>query len=93
MRRRLTGIGLLAVVGVLALAVPAQAATGFLVVNGVLHQNPPRGCYATSSPVFIENFTDSTVLVHSAANCQGPVTAEIPPDTSQRTFGGSYFVL
>ncbi|MBV2156461.1 hypothetical protein [Kitasatospora sp. SUK 42] len=93
MRRRLTGVGLLAVAGVLALAVPAQAATGSLVVNGVLHENPPRGCYATSSPVFIENFTDSTVLVHAAANCQGPVTAEVGPDSFKQTFGASYFVL
>ncbi|MFJ5921847.1 hypothetical protein ACIQF6_04460 [Kitasatospora sp. NPDC092948] len=93
MRRRLTGVGLLAAAGVLALAVPAQAATGVLVVNGVAHENPPRGCYSTTSPVTIENFTDSQVLVHAAANCQGPVTAEVAPGRSAHTFGASYFVF
>ncbi|MGX4734157.1 hypothetical protein [Kitasatospora sp. CB02891] len=93
MRRRLTGIGLLAAAGVLALSTPAQAATGLLVVNGVAHHNPPRGCYSTTSPVTVENFTDSAVLVHAAANCQGPVTAEVDPGKSAKTFGVSYFVL
>ncbi|MFJ9446162.1 hypothetical protein ACIRRH_30520 [Kitasatospora sp. NPDC101235] len=93
MRRRIAGVGMLAVAGVLALAVPAQAATGVLVVNGVPKENPQRGCYATSSPVSILNLTDSTVLVHSAANCQGPVTAEVDPGTFARAIGASYFVL
>ncbi|MEV7186256.1 hypothetical protein [Kitasatospora sp. NPDC093102] len=93
MRRRIAGVGMLAVAGVLALAVPAQAATGVLVVNGVPRENPQRGCYATSSPVSIRNFTDSTVLVHAAANCQGPVTAEVAPGSSARAMGTSYFVL
>ncbi|MFF0297679.1 hypothetical protein ACFYS8_01620 [Kitasatospora sp. NPDC004615] len=93
MRRRLTGIGLLAVTGVLALAVPAQAATGTLIVNGVAHHNPARGCYSTTSPVTITNFTDSAVLVHAAANCQGPVTAEVDPGMSKHAVGTSYFVL
>ena len=33
------------------------------------------------------------VLVHAAANCQGPVTAEVEPGQSARTFGASYFVF
>ncbi|MEU5432039.1 hypothetical protein AB0G73_01530 [Streptomyces sp. NPDC020719] len=93
MRRRIAGVGMLAAAGVLALAVPAQAATGFLVVNGVPHQNPQRGCYATSSPVSLQNYTNSIVLVHAAGNCQGPVTAEVDPGQSATTFGASYFVF
>lgn len=94
MRRRFVGAGLLAAAGVLALAVPAQAATGALVVNGQAQENPRRGCYATPSPrVFVENFTDSPVLVHAAANCQGPVTAEVDPGQTVQTSGASYFVL
>ncbi|MGP9022866.1 hypothetical protein ACT1U9_31245 [Streptomyces sp. BR1] len=93
MRRRIAGVGMLAAAGVLALAVPAQAATGILVVNGVPHQNPQRGCYATSSPVSLQNYTNSVVLVHAAANCQGPVTAEVDPGQSANTFGASYFVF
>ncbi|MFD5462917.1 hypothetical protein ACFWIQ_08810 [Kitasatospora sp. NPDC127059] len=93
MRRRISGAVLLAAAGMLALAVPAQAATGLLVVNGVPHQHPARGCYPASSPILIENFTDSTVLVHAAANCQGPVTAQVAPRESAEAFGASYFVL
>ncbi|MFF4183737.1 hypothetical protein ACFYZ9_11155 [Streptomyces sp. NPDC001691] len=93
MRRRIAALGTLVAAGVLALAVPAQAATGFLVVNGVLHENPGRGCYATSSPVSVQNHTNSVVLVHAAANCQGPVTAEVDPGQSATTFGASYFVF
>jgi hypothetical protein len=93
MRRRIAAAGLLAAAGVFALAVPAQAATGVLVVNGVPHENPQRGCYATSSPVSIQNFTTTMVLVHAAANCQGPVTAEVDPGRSATTFGASYFVF
>ncbi|MFE2721579.1 hypothetical protein [Kitasatospora sp. NPDC059327] len=92
MRRRIAVVGMLAATGVLALAVPAQAATGVLVVNGVTHQNPARGCYPSLSPVLVENLTDATVLVHSAANCQGPVTREIAPGMTAATVGFSYFV-
>ncbi|MFF2077986.1 hypothetical protein ACFVXG_24915 [Kitasatospora sp. NPDC058162] len=93
MRRRIVGTVLLAAAVMFALAVPAQAATGLLVVNGVPHENPQRGCYPATSPVSLENFTDSTVLVHSAANCRGPVTAQVGPDQSVEVFGASYFVL
>ncbi|MFD8084550.1 hypothetical protein ACFV4F_22950 [Kitasatospora sp. NPDC059722] len=93
MRRRLVGAVVLAAAGALALAVPAEAATGLLVVNGVPHQNPQRGCYATWSPISIQNHTTSIVLVHAAANCQGPVTAEVDPGQSATTFGASYFVF
>ncbi|MFH8384504.1 hypothetical protein ACH4E7_26780 [Kitasatospora sp. NPDC018058] len=93
MRRRVAAVGLLATASVFALAVPAQAATGVLIVNGVPHENPQRGCYATSSPVSLQNRTHSMVLVHAAANCQGPVTAEVDPGHSASTFGASYFVF
>ncbi|MFF7359108.1 MULTISPECIES: hypothetical protein [Streptomyces] len=93
MRRYIAAIGTLAAAAMVALAVPAQAATGLLVVNGVPHQNPPRGCYATSSPVSIQNYTYAPVLVHAASNCQGPVTAEVDPGQSANTFGASYFVF
>ncbi|WP_438295713.1 hypothetical protein [Streptomyces sp. HUAS TT7] len=93
MRRHIAAIGMLATTAVLVLAVPAQAATGLLVVNGVPHRNPARGCYATSSPVSVQNHTNSMVLVHAAANCQGPVTAEVDPGQSATTFGASYFVF
>ncbi|MFJ2866954.1 hypothetical protein [Kitasatospora sp. NPDC087314] len=93
MHRRIAALGMLAATGVIALAVPAQAATGLLVVNGVPHENPARGCYATSSPVSVQNHTNSMVLVHAAANCQGPVTAEVEPGRSTTTFGASYFVF
>ncbi|MFJ4188769.1 hypothetical protein [Kitasatospora sp. NPDC089509] len=94
MRRRIFAPFLLAAAGLFAVAVPAQAATGVLVVNGVPHENPQRGCYPVpSSPVSVENFTTSVVLVHSAANCQGPVTAQVEPGQSVKAFGGSYFVF
>ncbi|MER7849788.1 hypothetical protein ABTZ03_38295 [Kitasatospora sp. NPDC096077] len=92
MRRRIFATFLLAAAGLFALAVPAQAASGVLVVNGVPYEDPQRGCYPATSPVSVENFTDSTVLVHAAADCQGPVTAEVEPGQSAGTFGGSYFV-
>ncbi|MFB7911939.1 hypothetical protein ACFC1T_36450 [Kitasatospora sp. NPDC056076] len=92
MRRRFFALVLLASAGMLALAVPAQAATGLLVVNGVPHENPQRGCYPATSPVLVDNLTNSTVLVHAAANCQGPVTAQVNPEQSVETFGASYFV-
>ncbi|MFJ7905945.1 hypothetical protein [Kitasatospora sp. NPDC096204] len=92
MRRRIAAVGMLAAAGVLALAVPAQAATGVLVVNGVAHQNPARGCYPTVSPVVVQNLTDSTVDVYSAANCQGALTREIAAGMTAATVGFSYFV-
>ncbi|MER7705076.1 hypothetical protein ABTX81_19545 [Kitasatospora sp. NPDC097605] len=92
MRRRIAVVGMLAVVGVLASAVPAQAATGVLVVNGVARQNPARGCYPTLSPVIVQNLTDATVDVYSAANCQGTLTRVIAPGMSAATVGFSYFV-
>ncbi|MEV7599059.1 hypothetical protein AB0O91_16915 [Kitasatospora sp. NPDC089797] len=94
MRRRIFATVLLAAAGLFALAVPAQAATGVLVVNGVPHENPQRGCYpASRSPVSVENFTDVTVLVHAAADCRGPVTAQVEPGQSATAVGGSYFVF
>ncbi|OKJ15805.1 hypothetical protein [Kitasatospora sp. CB01950] len=93
MRRRLIGVGLLAVAGVLAISVPAQAATGLLVVNGVPHQDPARGCYNATSPITVQNFTNSVVLLHAAANCQGPVTAEVNPGRIATAVGSSYFVF
>ncbi|MFD4657710.1 hypothetical protein ACFWP2_19010 [Kitasatospora sp. NPDC058444] len=93
MRRRIAAVGMLAAAGVLASAVPAQAATGVLVVNGVGHQNPARGCYPTGlSPVVVENLTDARVDVYSAANCQGTVTRQIAAGMSAATVGFSYFV-
>ncbi|MFJ7248872.1 hypothetical protein ACIQWA_31140 [Kitasatospora sp. NPDC098652] len=92
MRRRFFALVLLASAGTLALAVPAQAAIGLLVVNGVPHENPQRGCYPATSPVAVENLTSSTVLVHSAADCRGPVTLEVGPGESATASGASYFV-
>ncbi|MFF7454502.1 hypothetical protein [Kitasatospora sp. NPDC008115] len=92
MSRRIAAVGMLAVVGVLVSAVPAQAATGVLMVNGVARQNPARGCYPTLSPVIVQNLTDSTVDVYSAANCQGVLTRVIAPGMSAATVGFSYFV-
>ncbi|MBD0692959.1 hypothetical protein [Streptomyces sp. CBMA123] len=91
--RRILGVVLPVATGMLALSAPAQAATGLLVVNGVPHDNPQRGCYPVTSPVSLQNHTGSPVLVHAAANCQGPVTAEVDPGQSVRTFGASYFVF
>ena len=93
MRRQIIGAFMLAAAGTFALAAPAGAARGLLVVNGVPRHNPPRGCYPVSSPVTIHNHTNTMVLVHAAANCQGPVTAEVEPGQSARTFGASYFVF
>ncbi|MFH9347598.1 hypothetical protein [Kitasatospora sp. NPDC017646] len=93
MRRQIIGAVMLAAAGTFALTAPAEAATGLLVVNGVPHQNPQRGCYPTSSPVTVHNRTNTVVLVHAAANCQGPVTAEVEPGRSATTFGASYFVF
>ncbi|MFD5437759.1 hypothetical protein ACFWJ4_37110 [Kitasatospora sp. NPDC127067] len=92
MRRRIAAVGMLAAAGVLASAVPAQAATGVLVVNGVAHRNPARGCYPTLSPVLVQNLTDARVDVYSAANCQGSLTREIAAGMSAATVGFSYFV-
>ncbi|MFE3504979.1 hypothetical protein [Kitasatospora sp. NPDC059160] len=92
MRRRFFALVLLASAGMLALAVPAQAATGLLLVNGVPHENPQRGCYPATSPVHVANRTNTTVLVHSAANCRGPVTAQVEPGQSAEALGASYFV-
>ncbi|MBD0671550.1 hypothetical protein BU198_12765 [Streptomyces sp. CBMA156] len=83
---------MLAAAGVLALAVPAQAATGTLVVNGVVKQNPARGCYPTLSPVIVENLTDVAVDVYSAPNCQGTVTREVAAGMTAATLGFSYYV-
>lgn len=93
MRLRHALVAVLAAALVLVCTSPAQAATGLLVVNGVAQENPGRGCYPASSPVSVKNFTDSTVLVHAAADCQGPVTAEVGPDQSVTAFGGSYYVF
>ncbi|WP_188296962.1 hypothetical protein [Streptomyces sp. CBMA156] len=92
MRRRFAAAGMLAAAGVLALAVPAQAATGTLVVNGVVKQNPARGCYPTLSPVIVENLTDVAVDVYSAPNCQGTVTREVAAGMTAATLGFSYYV-
>ncbi|MFJ6619174.1 hypothetical protein ACIQOW_16540 [Kitasatospora sp. NPDC091335] len=92
MRRRFAVAGMLAAAGVLALAVPAQAATGTLVVNGVVKQNPARGCYPTLSPVIVENLTDVAVDVYSAPNCQGTVTREVAAGMTAATLGFSYYV-
>ncbi|KDN82134.1 hypothetical protein [Kitasatospora cheerisanensis] len=92
MRRRIAAVGLLAATGVLALAVPAQAATGVLVVDGVAQHNPARGCYPTVSPVVVENLTDATVDVYSAPNCQGTLMRSVAPGMSAATLGFSYFV-
>ncbi|MFE4977230.1 hypothetical protein ACFRAR_34630 [Kitasatospora sp. NPDC056651] len=92
MRRRIALAGMLAAVGALALVVPAQAATGTLVVNGVTKQNPARGCYPTLSPVLVENLTDARVDVYSAAGCQGTVTRQVAAGMTAATVGFSYFV-
>ncbi|MFE7189275.1 GNAT family N-acetyltransferase [Kitasatospora sp. NPDC057595] len=92
MRRRIAVAGMLAAAGALALAVPAQAATGVLVVNGVAQQNPASGCYPTLSPVIIENLTNATVDVYSAPNCRGVVTREVAAGMSAATVGFSYLV-
>ncbi|MET8704511.1 hypothetical protein ACFVUH_12625 [Kitasatospora sp. NPDC058032] len=92
MRRRIAVAGMLAAAGALALAVPAQAATGVLVVNGVAQQNPASGCYPTLSPVIVENLTNATVDVYSAPNCRGVVTREVAPGMSAATVGFSYLV-
>ncbi|MFJ6381648.1 hypothetical protein ACIQI7_16845 [Kitasatospora sp. NPDC092039] len=92
MRRRIAVVGMLVAAGVLASAVPAQAATGTLVVNGVAKQNPARGCYPTLSPVLVQNLTDATVDVYAAANCQGALTRQIAAGMSAATVGFSYFV-
>ncbi|MFI2606573.1 hypothetical protein [Kitasatospora sp. NPDC018619] len=92
MRRRIAAVGMLAAAGALALAVPARAATGTLVVNGLARQNPARGCYPTLSPVLVQNLTDTEVDVYSGADCQGTVTRQIAAGMSAATVGFSYFV-
>ncbi|MFD8708191.1 hypothetical protein ACFV1W_37380 [Kitasatospora sp. NPDC059648] len=93
MRRQITGALMPAAAGTFALAAPAEAAAGVLAVNGVPHGNPQRGCYPTSSPVLVHNRTDTTVLVHAEATCQGPVTAQVEPGQCARTLGAGYVVF
>ncbi|MFE2111133.1 hypothetical protein ACFXAF_35445 [Kitasatospora sp. NPDC059463] len=92
MRHRIAVAGMLAAAGALALAVPAQAATGVLVVNGLPQKDPASGCYPTISPVIVENLTDATVDVYSAPNCGGVVTRSVAAGMSAATLGFSYFV-
>ncbi|MFD7645773.1 hypothetical protein ACFV4P_34595 [Kitasatospora sp. NPDC059795] len=92
MRRRIAAVGMLTAAGMLALAVPAQAATGLLLVNGVVKHNPAKGCYPTGSPVLIENLTDARVDVYSLANCQGTLERQVAPGMTAVTVGLSYFV-
>lgn len=95
MNRLVSTVGTLAAAVLLAVSLPASAyaATGWLIVNGVPHRNPQRGCYGASSPIAVDNFTNATVLVHAASDCQGPVTAAIGPSEIDTAFGNSYFVL
>ncbi len=74
-------------------AVPAQAATGKLTVDGKTHTDP-KGCYAAARwPMSVVNDTDQTVFVFGGENCSGGFLAAVPPGQSTvQEFGRSVYV-
>lgn len=81
MRRVATVLAGLAAAGslTLALAVPAWAAEGVLVINDEPHENP-SGCYTVEpGHVSIINDTDKPASVHRTTNCSGRALVTLQP--------------
>ncbi|MDT0309583.1 hypothetical protein RM780_21860 [Streptomyces sp. DSM 44917] len=81
MRRAATLLGTLAALAAtgLALAAPASAARGQILLNGELIDNP-NGCVnAESSPVTVDNWTTEYALVYEHPDCEGRVLAVVAP--------------
>ncbi|MFD7338387.1 hypothetical protein ACFV98_20615 [Streptomyces violascens] len=96
-RRMATALGVFTAAAALALGAPtaAYAAHGFLVVDGVAHQDP-SGCFPLGDfvPPVVSNHTDAIAEVHSGADCTGQVTWLIYPGETYRPNGSrSVFVL
>ncbi|MFJ3715923.1 hypothetical protein [Streptomyces sp. NPDC090057] len=80
MRRIGSTLATLAAAGSLALSVPGStfAATGFLAIDGVRHDDP-KGCFEITRLSTVFNFTDTPALVHNVPGCAGGVVQVIPP--------------
>jgi hypothetical protein len=91
---RLTGaLAALAAGASLTLAAPAaaQAARGFLVINGTPYP-VSSGCLAISSTTLslkVTNYTGTTVRLYAAPGCAGASNVTIPPGDNRYGWGGS----
>ncbi|ANW19375.1 hypothetical protein [Streptomyces clavuligerus] len=80
-RRITTALGSLAAACAMtfALATPATAANGWLIVSGEKIENP-SGCYSGRYwPLVVNNQTDGYALVYDGPNCTGRVIEVVPP--------------
>ncbi|GGX33700.1 hypothetical protein [Streptomyces noursei] len=88
MRRLARTLGVLggSVLLTLGLTRPANAATGWIHVNGYGIHNPSTGlCINPQFPTghtSVANGTDSMALVYNCPGCCGPVVSILPPLTS-----------
>ncbi|MFI9273811.1 hypothetical protein ACIGXM_24330 [Kitasatospora sp. NPDC052896] len=84
------GVALTAAALCLTTAISASAATGQLVLDGKVINNP-SGCYNSDRwPLFVDNRTDQPVLVFDGQNCQGRVLQVVDPgDDAVSVFGHS----
>ncbi|QTD99825.1 hypothetical protein [Streptomyces cyanogenus] len=80
MRRIGSSLATLGAAGVLAFAVPSSgfAANGFLVIDGVRHDNP-TGCFEIPRLSTVFNVTDKPALVHDVPGCAGTFVRVVPP--------------
>jgi hypothetical protein len=95
MKRAVTLLGTLAAAGTIAVAVPglAQAAQGWLGINGVVYNNP-QGCYESGRwPLSVDNHTDQPVVIYSGPGCSGePLRDVFPSEHVVSEFGRSVLV-
>jgi hypothetical protein len=85
MRRIASLLGMLAVAGVVAVALPssASAASGVLRVNNKPYEDP-SGCYISQQSMMdVINDTDQPVELYATPNCTGPVIMVIDPESEE----------
>ncbi|QKV93908.1 hypothetical protein HUT19_20855 [Streptomyces sp. NA02950] len=91
------GMAVASMFGALALALlsagTATAAQGTLIVSGTPYSDP-SGCYNTEQyPLRVDNHTDELAIVFSGPECQGAVTATVPPgERGVFEFGESVYI-
>ncbi|RDI60560.1 hypothetical protein [Nocardia pseudobrasiliensis] len=90
MHRITATLGSVIAAALLSLAVPgpADAATGWISINGFTYSNP-HGCYSPGhGNLTIVNHTDTKAVVYTGEHCRGGVDQTIEPGKSIYTNKG-----
>jgi hypothetical protein len=79
--------------GILALAQPASAAGGILLVNGKAHFNPTGCIPGASLPMKVVNHSDQIAFIFGGPNCTGSLLEFVEPDEETEShYGASIYI-